>query len=160
MDHVNKIAALITEDPDVINEILRPDRWLKPDLEYESEELQRTSTELKIPIDALVDAFRSGKLMELSQQLLAKLQNTDVVARKPIKYGRIKNAVAKYGKTPEGIARIKKLIRKGMEIDAPVVLFRPGQNPYLVSGNTRLLVANSMGTTPIVWAIKVDSRQL
>jgi hypothetical protein len=53
------------------------------------------------------------------------------------------------------IMRIIEGMEHGDTLPAPIVLFRDGHPPYLIAGNTRLLVARAMGRRPKILAVRM-----
>lgn len=129
--------------------------WEKPLIEAERGEFERTSEELGIPIERLVEAFHRASLEELSDADWNQLQNAD--SRDP---SWTLDDVIAYRTTddrPErrDVLRIVEGMKRGDALPAPIVLYRDGRPPYLVAGNTRLLVARTSGRRPSVLAVRI-----
>jgi hypothetical protein len=131
--------------------------WTKPSLEHEMSELERTAKEEKIELQKLMTLFHAGRLEELTEQMWASLENTSSwTATNMSTTRRIAD------QTKRSMLPILDGFRKGKDMEAPIILLRDGKKPYLVSGNTRLMICRAKRITPKVYVlgdcIKKDKR--
>lgn len=116
-------------------------------IQKEMPEIVRTSKELKIDLDALIEAFRKSKEIYLSKKIHERLENTE---SNQIKKGEMDKAISiakKYGKKdPKKI----KIELSSENYDRPLIL-NFNNRYYLVAGNTRLSTAAAMGMKPKIY---------
>jgi len=122
-------------------------KWKKPDLGEEQGEVERTALYLGIEnYEDIMAAGKNAKLVPLEEDVWSKLENTD-----SYKTNTVEKANSRAKKYNRDIANV--FDGMGTELPAPVVLFREGEPPYLVGGNTRLMASRALGHTPKVLAI-------
>lgn len=121
--------------------------WIKPSLEDEAGEIERTSQDLGIPKEKLDKAGRAAKLEPLDEDTWSKLENTDSYDTDTV--GKAQKLSKKYNRD---IASV--LNGMGKELPAPIVLIHKG-TPYLIGGNTRLMASRSIGAKPKVLMIRI-----
>lgn len=119
-----------------------------PDLSEEHNKFVRTAKEFDISLDELKNAARSAKLEHLDDNTWSRLENTDSYETDTLE----KVAVVA-GQFDRDFKRIVKGL-KG-QLPASIVLFQDGAEPYLVAGNTRLMVARASGIRPSILAIRL-----
>jgi hypothetical protein len=124
-------------------------KWSKPSLEHEEGEVKRTAETLKIPPKKLLSAFDGAKVEALSDKDWSRLENTDSYDTDTFEKA---DALAR--EYDRGIAKVVKGM--GGTLPAPIVLFRKGEPPYLVGGNTRLMAARAFGAKPQVLALRLS----
>lgn len=124
-------------------------KWSKPSLGHEEGEVTRTAETLKIPPKKLLKAFDDGKVETLSDKDWSRLENTDSYDTDTFEKA---DALAK--EYDRGIAKVVQGL--GGTLPAPIVLFRKGEPPYLVGGNTRLMAARAFGAKPQVLALRLS----
>ena len=117
----------------------------------EETEVERTAQEFNIPLEDLKYAFVAGGMIILSDDIWAKLENTDSYDVKSLKDA-IRLA-KKYGKNWESILAA---IKDGTILDPPMVLNYDKTKYYLTSGNTRLMFYKALGITPKVLLATID----
>ena len=117
----------------------------------EGSEIERTAQEFNIPLEDLKYAFTAGSMVILSDDIWAKLENTDSYDIKSLKDA-IRLA-KKYGKTWEPTLAA---IKAGKTIDPPMILNYDKSRYYLVGGNTRLMFYKALGITPKVLLATID----
>ena len=117
----------------------------------EGSEIERTAQEFNIPLEDLKYAFTAGSMVILSDDIWAKLENTDSYDIKSLKDA-IRLA-KKYGKTWEPTLAA---IKAGKTIDPPMILNYDKSKYYLVGGNTRLMFYKALGITPKVLLATID----
>lgn len=123
-------------------------KWHKPNLEEESGEINRTAKSLKIEPKKLMQACKTAELESLSDKDWSRLENSDSYDTDTIE-----KAAGKAKEYNRDIART--LNGMGKEMPASIVLFRKGQPPYLIGGNTRLMSARAVGAKPKVLAVRL-----
>ena len=115
----------------------------------EAGEIARTAKFFGIDKYELLEACENGKLIELSHQDWEQLQNAD---------SQDTTWTLEEVRTHLEGKRDVEVIEKGFNdravMPAPIVLFRKDQPPYLIAGNSRLLVSRVMNVQPKVWAVK------
>lgn len=112
--------------------------WKLPNLDFEKEEFERTARARDLDKDKLFSAASRGKLVDLDADTWKDLENTDSFKTTSLKS--VKRLSKKYGRDYRSILLG---IKQKTELPAPVILKKPGQKPYLVAGNTRLMVARA-----------------
>jgi cytidyltransferase-like protein len=117
----------------------------------EETEVERTAQEFNIPLEDLKYAFIAGGMIILSDDIWAKLENTDSYDVKSLKDA-IRLA-KKYGKDWESTLAA---IKSGEIMDPPMVLNYDKTKYYLTSGNTRLMFYKALGITPKVLLATID----
>lgn len=125
--------------------------YVKPSLFIEMDELQRTADIFEYDVNELFQSFNKGELIKLLKSDWKKLENTD-------SYYEIKNVedVKKLAeKYDKDFDRVYNQITVDKKIEAPIILYRNNQKPYLIGGNTRLMVLKSLGITPTIFAMKI-----
>ena len=126
--------------------------WKKPDLQEEIEEIERTAVALDIDASKLFADAKKGKIIDLSDDIWSKLDNTDSWEIKSIEDAKL--LADEYGKDIESLIRGFEL-GKG-SIPAPIILKRQQGGYYLIAGNTRLMVARAFGMTPKVLLVEAN----
>lgn len=132
----------------ILKEMNKKVRYVKPSLEIEREELERTAKVFDYDIDRLIENFEDGELIKLDEKDWKKLENTD--SNQINSEEDIKKLATKYSKDFD---RVHNQITVDKKIEAPVVLYRKRKPPYLIGGNTRLMVLKSLGIIPMIWAV-------
>jgi hypothetical protein len=119
--------------------------WIKPDIESEMEEFQRTAKERGLDVEDMLKKAAKGWTQKMPNEMWSVLENTDSYT-----IGSMEDAeklAAEYGKD---LASINDAISKGQTLPSPIVLIGNGL-PYLIAGNTRLMVSKALGVTPEVF---------
>jgi hypothetical protein len=111
----------------------------------EENEIERTAQEFNIPLEDLKYAFTAGSMVILSDDIWAKLENTDSYDVKSLKDA-IRLA-KKYGKTWEPTLAA---IKAGKTIDPPMILNYDKSKYYLVGGEVVLSLYRALGSIPTV----------
>ena len=142
--------ALLEHDVDEVNHQTTDDVFTALVAKEESE-IERTAQEFNIPLEDLKYAFTAGSMVILSDDIWAKLENTDSYDIKSLKDA-IRLA-KKYGKTWEPTLAA---IKAGKTIDPPMILNYDKSKYYLVGGNTRLMFYKALGITPKVLLATID----
>jgi hypothetical protein len=126
-------------------------KWARPDWLEEHSAFERAANELGVDIDELRSKAASGNMSELPAVLWAHLENSDSWRVESMQEAEI--LAAGHGKD---IQSIIDGIAQGKKIPAPIVLLRSGEAPYLIAGNTRLMVSKAMGIVPVVFFIDMS----
>jgi len=142
--------ALLEHDVDEVNHQTTDDVFTAL-VAKEGSEIERTAQEFNIPLEDLKYAFTAGSMVILSDDIWAKLENTDSYDIKSLKDA-IRLA-KKYGKTWEPTLAA---IKAGKTIDPPMILNYDKSKYYLVGGNTRLMFYKALGITPKVLLATID----
>lgn len=129
--------------------------WKKPDLQEEIEEIERTAVDLDIDASKLFEDAKKGKIIDLSDDIWSKLDNTDSWDIKSIEDARV--LADEYDKDIESLIR-------GFEsgkasIPTPIVLKRQEGGYYLIAGNTRLMVARAFGMIPKIYLVEDNQEE-
>jgi hypothetical protein len=123
--------------------------WIKPSLNDEYEEMERTSEHLGIPLEDLVDAFNKGKLVTLTDDIWDNLDNyTEVNSMDDIES-------ILTGENQRDYKRIVMGFENNESIPAPIVM-KQGDYYYLVGGNTRLMLSKVLGIRPKIYVLEVE----
>jgi ribosomal protein L32 len=141
--------------------MLNKDKYIRPDIEGEMEEIQRFSQELsrdediEVSVDEVIKSLKKSEEQLLTNDIWNVLENTE---SNEIELGDWKtvNRIARgYKKTSPKI--LKKAIESG-EYKRPLIAELDGRY-ILMAGNTRLCTAAAMGINPKVFIadINVDS---
>lgn len=93
----------------------------------------------------LRDAISKGRKAPLGHKHWRRLQNTDSWGTKKMRD--VQRLGAEYGKD---VDQVEHGMRAGKTIPAPMVVHRKNKPPYLVGGNTRLMVSRALGVNPHV----------
>ena len=135
--------------------------WIRPDVRGEMGEIKRTAQHFSQTkggyeknLAALVEAIEKGIIGELTNDIWMRLANTD--SFHSIREGHIED-VAQYAaayKRDYGI--LLEVFEKGGSLPAPIIAMIRDKLPYLVSGNTRLMVARAIKKRPQALFAKID----
>lgn len=136
-------------------------QFIFPDIKYEMGEIERTAkTFAPDKVEQFVHDFvtqaLTAKLVDLSEDVWSKLENTDSF---DIKKGDWETV--NYHASAEGINRDwkskKEAMEAGKDIHAPIIL-KIGETYHKVAGNTRLMVARASGKTPKVLIVELEDK--
>lgn len=130
------------------------DAWILPTAQSEQGEIERTSSELGIPIREILSAFQRGALEELSDEDWDRMENCDSRDRS----WTLESVLSYYPTRPDQSRDPQKILdamNAGDTLPAPVVLYRKNKPPYLIGGSTRLSVARATGRRPKVLAVRM-----
>jgi hypothetical protein len=133
-------------------ELLEDPKWHRPDTSKggpEHGEIQRTRASLKLKAKDLHAAVKRARLGHLSDKHWSSMSNTE--SWKANKW----DADYYAKKYKRDIKRVYKGYKEGAKMPAPIVLHRPGKQPYCVGGNTRLLAASAVGIRPKVLHVRM-----
>ena len=131
----------------------------KPDIENEMDEIQRTSQDLSrddgidISVKEIVNGFKESKEQILSNDIWKKLENTESNEIQKGDFESVLNIAKKYKKTSP--KKLSKLLKSG-DYERPLIL-NIGERYILISGNTRLSTAASIGIKPKVFISKIQN---
>lgn len=132
---------------------LKPyDNWIIPNAKIEEGEIERTAKELNLNFNTLYDKIKQGRMINLNDEMIKYLRNTD--------YPNIKNlkqAIQKAKKYGKDYKKVGSLLKYGKKIYAPIFINYNGKL-YCVSGNTRLMIAKGLGIRPKIWLVTIDKR--
>ena len=127
--------------------------WVAPDIDEEMAEFELTSDVLNIDLNNLIDAAHDAKLVPLDEFSMWRfLLNTESYQIKKGDLDAVYPIAAKYGRDIESILDV---FSQGGTLPAPIVLVRKNLKPYLIGGNTRLMVARAMGVQPKVLKVQL-----
>ena len=121
-------------------------------VEREENEIERTGEEFNVPLEDLKFAFIAGKMVILSEDIWAKLENSDSWEVKTID-----DAIKLAEEYNKNWRPTYEAIKAGKDIDPPMVLNYADTHYYLVSGNTRLMFYKALGITPKVLMGFIDT---
>ena len=128
-----------------------PVTWVYPDVDDEMNEIERTSQELDINLQQLIDCFQNARLITLKDNIWSRLDNTDSYDIEQGDMESVTHLSSQYGKDLQGIL---KAFDNGGSLPAPIVLKSRGRY-YLIAGNTRLMAARVHGVIPNVLLVVV-----
>lgn len=121
---------------DIIKKHKKSFTWVKPKKIEEKDEFSRYPKKYW-------NRFEDGKLIDLDEEIWAKLENTDSYLIDSMEQAREFASI--YKKDIENILKADKL-------PAPIIV-KIEDKYELVSGNTRLMVARALKIKPKVWVI-------
>ncbi len=142
--------------------------FIFPDLKKEIGEIERTARKytpqnINVFVRDFFEKAKESELVDLTEEIWSKLKNTDSFK---ILHGEW-NKVAEYtdyynkeGSVSRNWQDLKQRMEQGQEIDAPIILkyLSASYNElYLVSGNTRLMIARALGKTPKVLLVEMKN---
>lgn len=125
--------------------------WVYPDIDDEMNEIERTSQELDIDLQRLIDSFQHARLITLNDNIWSRLDNTDSYDIEQSDIETVTRLSSQYGKD---LRSILKVFDHGGSLPAPIVLKSQGRY-YLIAGNTRLMAARVHGVIPNVLLVIV-----
>ena len=130
--------------------------WIKPNLSEEMPELQRTAELIpEFTLDEIVHAFNDAKLEQLSEEEWATIDGPDNLFQQP---NLTIEQVHEHLSGKRNSAIIEQGIRNNSTIPAPVVLTGLWDNPYLIGGNSRLLICKALGIRPLVLNLRLKNK--
>ena len=142
--HLSECADLLFENHD--------SSWIAPSIQEEMGELERTAEELSLSLKELLTATQKGTLVVLDDHLWSQMENTDSWQTTDM------DTVEQLGMEYErDVNQLVRAMKQGKILPAPLVLIKPDGVPYLVGGNTRLMVARALGIRPKVFLVKLSS---
>ena len=104
-----------------------------------------------------MEASKQGQLVDLTEDLWSKLENTDSYDIKSGDWEKIEEYI-NFSNIENGSNRdwndLKQKIEQGQQVDAPIIL-KYDDTFHLVSGNTRLMVSRALGKTPKVLIVEM-----
>ena len=98
----------------------------------------------------LREKFLRGKIDQLTDEMWSALDNSD--SWRTTAYGQVMQLAEGYGKDA---ASIYAAMLAGIPLPMPLIVLESGRPPTLVAGNTRLMVARSLGLRPLVLVARV-----
>lgn len=138
---LSRTPLLLTESEQRV-----PDaQWHHPDLDEEHEEIAERARDLGVSSNRLKSALAAGRKGPLHDKHWEQLQNTD--SWETTKMEHVRKLASDYERD---VDRIHKGMTQGQSLPSPMVVHRPKKPPYLVGGNTRLMVARALGVRPHV----------
>jgi hypothetical protein len=129
------------------------EKVIKPDIEGEMDEFQRTSQDLRrdekidISVEELVRSFDGLNEQTLTDDVWPKLENTESNEIEKDDWVSVMKIAKRYKKTNP--KKLKKDIEDN-EYERPLIL-KMGERYILIAGNTRLCTAAAMGVNPKVF---------
>jgi hypothetical protein len=138
--------------------------YIKTSYETEKSEIERIKDEFKLTDDQIEEIkkqFEQNEIVDLGDNI--KILNSDYDEINKNDFDQVLELVKKYKKN---IDRLLTQFEEG-EIEAPVILIKKGknaelidanakkENPYLIGGNTRLMLLKALGMKPKVLEIKI-----
>ena len=143
-----------------------PEVFVFPNIKEEVGEIERVA-QLYAPgnerdfMENFLEASKAEQLVDLTEDLWSKLENTDSYDIKSGDWGKVEEHI-NFSNTENDYNRdwndLKQKIEQGQRIDAPIIL-KYDDTFHLVSGNTRLMVSRALGKTPKVLIVEMKSEQ-
>lgn len=134
-------------------------QWVRPDLEQEMGEILRVAKKFgNTPkhessiTEKLKNGIQNGALVELTDNLWSKLENTDSWNIGMGNFTLVRSFAEEYSRDDQ---KILEAMRQGKSMESPVIA-QFGDTLHLVSGNTRLMLTKALGKTPKVIIVRVD----
>ena len=125
--------------------------WYKPPISEEYEEMERTSEDLGIDFHEIENGYENGSLVDLTDDIWEKMENTDSWNIRDLQHA--KEYAEEYDKDIESIIEG---FESGNRLPAPIVLIKSDGVPYLIAGNTRLMVARALKVIPKVVMVRIE----
>ena len=136
--------------------------YIKPLYDVEESEIERITKEFKLTknkVKAIENQFKENEIVDLRDNV--KIRNSDYDKININDFDEVLKLVKEYGKN---IDRLLTQFEEG-KIEAPVILIEKRksaklidaekENPYLIGGNTRLMLLKALGMKPKVLEIKI-----
>lgn len=133
--------------------------YIKPSYNVEEPEIKRITKKFKLTkskVKTIENQFKENEIVDLNY---TEIDNSDYSSIE--NFDQVLELAKKYGKN---INRLLTQFENG-EIEAPVILIKEGknpelvdaekENPYLIGGNTRLMLLKALGMKPKVLEIKI-----
>ena len=130
--------------------IIQP-QWEKGPIEQELDELPGHAARLGFEIPDFVRAYESASLEDLSDEDWFSMRNCDTREGQTWTV----EAMKEYRGYERDINDIEKRMRGHDSVYAPSVLFREGHEPFLIGGNTRLMMCTALKIRPKVVAVRM-----
>lgn len=118
-------------------------QWIKPSIKEEMGEIERTAEAFDLPVRKLASDIGKTGLAILTDAIWSRLENTDSWSTTTMTH--VNRLAKKYGRD---VSRIVTGFEEGKAMPAPIILIVDKEPPYLVGGNTRLMVARAMKIRP------------
>ena len=145
-------AEGIVLDPSIVTSVRKITvSWYKPPISEEYEEMERTSEDLGIDLHEIEDGYENGSLIDLTDDIWEKMENTDSWNIRDLQHA--KEYAEEYDKDIESIIEG---FESGNRLPAPIVLIKSDGVPYLIAGNTRLMVARALKVIPKVVMVRIE----
>lgn len=128
--------------------------WRRPAYTDEYDALKAASISLDLPLRKIVEAFKSGELVDLEGWIWCSLDNTDSNECFCLAEA---EARAKLHGRDEALSQITTGMIRHKTLPAPVILMRGERRPYLVAGNLRLLACRALNTRPKAWLMHLEN---
>ncbi|HEY4508311.1 MAG TPA: hypothetical protein VJJ55_01495 [Candidatus Paceibacterota bacterium] len=136
-------------------------KWIHPDLSHEKGEIERVIEEFlgrdlnEKAVQEIVAELESAPIVELSDELWAKLENTDSWKIEPGDIEEVRAITQKYNQelSPENKRSLENTLegfRQGREMQVPVIVRDKNGTLHLLNGNTRLMIARALKIRPHV----------
>lgn len=120
--------------------------FIYPNMEYEEDEFKRTSEELGINYQELLERFKKAKTIILTDIIWNELENTD---SNNLRMGDLEKAKSLAKEYDRDINSIIEKINQNKGIEMPIIFNNNGKY-YLIAGNTRLMAFRVLGMYPKV----------
>ena len=126
-------------------------KWKEPDFAAERGEYQRHAPRFGLTAEELEGYIKTnGHLISMSEELYDTLQNTQM--REVENVEDLDRIGKENNKDFEGI---KSGIEQGAQFNAPIVVHKENEDPWLIAGNTRLVAAAAYDLPVQVWYVKL-----
>jgi hypothetical protein len=126
-----------------------------PNILKEEGEFDRVAQTFGIESSVLMFQAESGELVQLDDEVLNRLENTDANSFEVGDWEAVHDHSNPDGEKKRDWEDIKNKLDGGTILDAPIIM-KFGERYHLVSGNTRLMVARAKGISPKVLIFEVD----
>ena len=126
--------------------------WKKPTYKSEDKAFDEAAEELDLDIAKIKKSFNNGAIKPLVKDVWSQLKNTD--STKTDTFHDLVQILQKYEKSDPEFKKDWKGIQNGFKkkssMVAPIIM-KHGKQYYMISGNTRLMVAKAMTIQPYVY---------
>ena len=133
-------------------------KWIRPTLEDEGGEIKRTAIDLGIDEQKILEAFTAAGLEEFDDTAWQQLENAN--SSQPLTIEEVRKILRSredFADAEQKFTDIEERLTDGQEMWAPVVLLRPGQKPYLIGGNSRLMACRTLHIRPMVLVLRLEN---
>lgn len=133
--------------------------WVKADISKEAGEFERVIQNFypnlishEEIINFIKNEYETIEPVELDNITWQYLENTDSSSIAVNDFEKIKEIANQVGRDYESILNG---LRNNSEMERPIIIQIPGENPHLVSGNTRLCLSKVLNIIPEVYILRM-----
>lgn len=126
------------------------DQWVLPNIEMEMGEIERTAKTFSpedetTMLDRIMEALKVGEIVDLTPDMWSRLENTDSW---DVREGHMEDVLYHTAESGRDAVGLEKAFSSEQSMFMPIIVIKEDGTPYLVSGNTRLMVTRALALTP------------